>query len=433
MSQLKPFLFWIVIGSILLLELAWWVLSIPDIDLVGNKADAQKLQGSLTTEYQHLKELDRRAKNSSPPGVFDAEKETDIKRLTDDYLITPAWKEVLDPHVRRYDEQLTAIKQRLVARSNHLHEPIASANDKFGWYTAYQNATEAQLKRLASAGALITTGTTTATSVAPRTSSRSNAPQGQGAPGTGTSPATTAIVTGQEPKVLDFANDTALRSIAGFFTKGADLPEAALYPQLTRQYRTMERIIDVVLQTNAANAANPLTAVSEAPKASVAAIAGVTWDPTDAVIGGDTGSYAEGWRLSIVLHGPLTALLATTAALEHPHGENVPLFVVTGGELARTAVFSPGERKDVGAETVTARIDLLVLDFTNAITGVTPRTSAATQATPGVPDGMPPGMYPPGFGAPGGPGGQMPTGPAPKPAKPGKIHATDVSADGDAP
>ena len=145
MSQLKPFLFWIVIGAILVLELAYWLLSIPAIDVVGNKATAMAAKSALDIEHKHLVELDRRSKNNSPLGVFDAEKEFDIRRLTNDYLITPAWKDMLEPHVRRYDEQLRAIKEHLAERSKILHNPIASSNDRFGWYTAYQNLTEAQL------------------------------------------------------------------------------------------------------------------------------------------------------------------------------------------------------------------------------------------------------------------------------------------------
>lgn len=391
MNKLKPFTFWIVLGVILFCEILWWVLSIPDIDLVGNKAAAQKMQTTLKQEYTHLTELERRGKNGSPLGVFDAEKPEDIRRLTDEYLVTPAWKEVLDPHVLSYDKQLKAIKERLAARSKHLHEPIAASNDKFGWYTAYQNASEEQLKKLSAAGALaIKASADTAKSMV-----RSPTAAANGAPANPGMTAAPAATTTNESHVLDFANDSGVRAQAGFFTKGADLPDAAEYPVLTRQFRTMERVITVITETATANTANPLVNVPEVPVAGPAGIVSVTWDATETSIGGEAGNYAAGWRLSIMLQGPLSALLATTAALEHPAGDTSPIFIITGGELMRKPVFAPGERKDVGSEVALARIELLVLDFSDAPTGVKPvaapkmNNAASYPGMNGPPMGMP--------------------------------------------
>lgn len=412
MNQLKPFLFWIVLGVILFCELLWWVLSMPDIDLVGNKASAQKMQTTLKEEFKHLTELDRRAKNNSPLGVFDAEKADDIRRLTDDYLVTPAWKEVLDPHVQGYDKQLKAIKERLAVRSKHLHQPVAASTDKFGWYTAYQNASEEQLKKLHAAGALVLKNPTGNSKSTPRTAVGGGPGLGQGpgqgpGPSLGTvQPAANSAPGSDETKAIDFANDTAVRTQAGFFTKGADLPDAGEYPVLTQRFRTMERIISILTDTTAANTTNPVVGVLDAPASAHAAIVSVTWENSDTVIGGETGAYAAGWRLSLTLQGPLSALLATTAAIEHPHGDAVPLMVVTGGDISRKAQFTPGERKDVGSELVNARVDILVLDFTNAPAGTKP-ASAPVAPKSGAPK-------PPNFGGPGGPGmppGNFPGGP----------------------
>lgn len=403
MNQIKPYLFWVAIGAVLLLEIGYWVLSVPAIDLLGNKAEAQKTKARLDTEFNHLKELDRRAKNGSPMGVFDAEKEADIRKLTNDYLITPAWIDVLDPHVKRYDEQLTEIKKHLVARSKRLNEPIASSSDKFGWYTVYQNLTEEQLKQLDAARALALPSTSAKTSsmVAPPM-------MVPGMPGIGgvAKPASPTPV--GEP---DFATDASLRSLAGFFTKGAENPDPAEHPALTRQFRTMERIIAVVLATSVSNSANPLAGETAAPEPSHAALAGVTWDSsaTGAAIGGDAGGYATGWRLTLNLQGSLTAVLATVAALEHAGGD-APVFIVTGSEISRKPTYAVGERKDVGAELVNARLGLLALDFSDALTGAKP-IAAPSPGAPGMPPGFGgPGM-PPGFGGPGMPPG--PRGPAP--------------------
>ena len=435
MNLLKPFMFWIVLGAILFCEIVWWALSVPDIDMVGNKASAQRMQGTLKEEFKHLTELDRRAKNNSPLGVFDAEKADDIRRLTDDYLVTPAWKEVLDPHVLGYDKQLKAIKERLAARSKHLNDPIAASTDKFGWYTAYQNASEEQLKKLNAVGALALKATAGSPSTAaPRTQlgggTGAGPGSGTGAPGgvqpaTNTNTNTTRGTNDSAPP--DFANDSVVRAQGGFFTKGADLPDAGEYPVLTRQFRTMERLISIITETSATNTTNPVSGVLEAPTAGHAAIVSVTWDNSETAIGGETGSYAEGWRLTLVLQGSTSAVLATTAAIEHPHGDSVPLMVVTGGELTRKTQFIPGERKDVGSELINARVDILVLDFTNAPAGVKPSSTPAAPKPGGRmpgPGGMPAGGMPPSGMPPGMTGkppsnfqsGQLPGGQPPQPA-----------------
>ena len=399
MNQLKPYLFWIVIGAILVLELAYWLLSVPALDVVGNKAEAIAAKAALDTEHKHLVELDRRSRNSSPLGVFDAEKESDIRRLTNDYLITPAWTDVLEPHVRRYDEQLKDIKEHLAARSRILHEPVASSSDKFGWYTTYQSLTEAQLKQLHGAKALVLP--LIAGSQQDTVAGSAGAPPGavaRGAASTGAGAAKAA-----EP---DFATDAAVRTIAGFFTKGADLPDPSDHPLLTRQYRTMERIIAIVLATSATNAANPLAGQVEAPETGRAAIAGVTWDKKegDSPIGGEVGAFATGWKLNLTLQGPVSAIMATTAAIERPSDSKAPIFVVTGSDLGRKPSYAKGERKDVGAEMALCTLSVLVLDFSTASGGEAPAAASPAKGAAGAPPGMPPGM----IGQPGGAGSGTP-------------------------
>ncbi len=374
MNQLKPYLFWVVIGAVLLLELAWWLLSIPDIDVVGNKSEALSAKAKLKVEEDHLKELANRAKRQSPSGVFDAEKEADIRRLTNDYLLTPAWKSVLEPHVNRYDLQLQEIKRHLADRSQVLNLPLAASTDKFGWYTAYQNLTEEQLKRLAAAKALIQPGPATA----------------KPAKTAGTQPAPAAAPTASQSAevVTDYANDPNLRALAGFYTKGADLPEATEHPVLTRQYRTMERIIEVVLSTAAVNDANPLTGVSDRPEAGPAAFAGVVWNPKSEqlALGDGVASQASAWGLTLTLQGPVSTLLATTSALEHPKGSAKPLIIVTGCEIARKSTFVPGERKDTGAESAVAKLTLVVLDFAHSSH---PPAAGGAPVNPGDPSAEP--------------------------------------------
>jgi hypothetical protein len=136
--------------------------------------------------------------------------------------------------------------------------------------------------------------------------------------------------------------------------------------------------------------------IPDAPAASPSGIVSVTWDTVEPTLGSEVRNYAEAWHLSLTLQGPVTALLATTAALEHPRTDQSPVFVITGGELTRKTAFLPGERKDVGSEIATARVELLVLDFTNALTGVKHTTETPAGNGPPMDVTMPPpGSAPP--------------------------------------
>ena len=137
-KKLKPYTFWIVSGVVVVIELgllAFW----PIEDESG--ATPEVVKQKLDTEFKKLQSLHKRA-DHAPSGVYDAEKPEDIKRLTEEYLLTPQWKGVLQPHVDKYNQQLTAIKKNLDGRSAVLHESIAESSDLFAWYTAYSKKTK---------------------------------------------------------------------------------------------------------------------------------------------------------------------------------------------------------------------------------------------------------------------------------------------------
>lgn len=334
--------FWIASGAVVAIELIIYVLALPDVDMIGQVQAARDTKSALDSEYRHLQELDRRGRNGSPSGVFDAENPDDIARLTGDYLITSPWRGALQPHVANYDRQLSDIRAFLTSRSQPLHKPVADSADKLGWYTAYQVATEASLKLLAAAGAL-------------------HLP-----------PAAAAAQGANEPSAPDFAIDPAVRAVAGFFTKGSEFPEPTEHPVLTVQMRIMERIIAIVLDAKAANSVNPVVTGPAAP-VTVAALAGVKWGAAEGQEAGKdaripldatTNALAQAHRLTIELVGPVSALLAAQASLERSADLDRPVVIVTGSELSRLETFVAGDRKDVPTEFARLRLRLTVLDFT---------------------------------------------------------------------
>ena len=328
--------FWIGSGAVVAIELLVWVLALPDVDLIGQALPARDVKASLDSEYRHLQELDRRGNNGSPVGVFDAERADDIARLTGEYLITPPWRDALKPHVANYDRQLADIRAFLAKRSLPLHTPVADSADKLGWYTAYQSLSENQLKRLANAGALVR-----------------------------------LPAKGESTGAPDYAIDQAVRSSAGFFTKGSEFPDVAEHPRLTIQLRIMERIIDGLLEAKAANSVNPIVS-GLTPPTGTAVLAGVRWGSAEGAEPGkeslipldaSTNGLAQAHRLTIDLVGPVSALLAAQATLERSADLERPVVIVTGSELSRQESFAAGDRKDIPTESARLRLRIAVLDF----------------------------------------------------------------------
>jgi hypothetical protein len=349
--------FWIACGAVVAIEAIIWVLALPDVDIIGSAQAARESKVAIDKEYVHLRQLDARGKNGSPTGVFDAEKAEDIARLTGDYLITQPWKGVLEPHVKRYDEQLARIREFLVKRSEPLHRPVADSADKLGWYDTYRVATETLLKRMAEAGALV-----------PPQRVQAFAGVSSGA---------------MAPPPIDYGNDREVRQAAGIFTKGSEYPEPSEHPRLSLQFRMLERVYGALLEGRAVSAVNPIIG-GQPGSPMVAAVATLRWgaaegaDPgADSEIALDeaTRTQARAHRLTLDLRGPVAVLLAAQAALERSSDLALPVVVVTGSDLSRIEMVQPGDRKDVPAETSQLRLRLLVLDFT-------PAPAATTEPAP---------------------------------------------------
>ena len=408
MNNLKPFLFWIVVGAILFIELVIYICALPDLDLIGDAAAARASKTKLDVEYVHLTELDQRAKKGSPTGVYDPENADDIKKLTDDFLITGTWKAVLDPHVQKYEKHLKDITAHLAERSASLHKPIADSGDKLGWYTAYQAASEALLHQLASAGCLrLPVAQVSITATVP--SIRTNKPTWEMKESVPV-PRPSDV---QPPGEIDYAVAKEVRDVAGLYTKVSDYPEPTEHPQLTIRFRIIERLSSLILESAAANSVSPLH-VTDVPPAVRPVLSAVTWVDQALVPGGGVAAYGTGIGLSVLLRGPLSTLLAAQAAFER--SDNGPVIIVSGCTINRKADYAPGERKDVTAEQGEMRLSLVVLDLTapasaavqGAVRGAVP--GGYPGAVPGGYPGVVPGGYPgaaPG-GYPGAPPGWVP-------------------------
>jgi hypothetical protein len=338
-KKLKPYTFWIVSGVVVVIELGLLALW-PIEDESG--ATPEVVKQKLDTEFKKLQELHKRA-DHAPSGVYDAEKPEDIKRLTEEYLLTPQWKGVLQPHVDKYNQQLTAIKKYLAERSAVLHESIAESSDLFAWYTAYSKKTKDVMLALQKANVLV---------VDPKSKDES-----------------------------DFENGKDVRARVGFYTKGEITTAASEHAKLTAQFHIMRTISDALMASKSTAVANPVVknqheADFETKRPVI--IKEVVWKGSGdsaKMLSGPIAEIAGAYELALVLEGSTSALILAQAAIE---AISEPVMIVTGGELSARGQMPAGVRKNVADEPVKLRLNIAVIDF-NRILSVT----ASTEATAG--------------------------------------------------
>jgi hypothetical protein len=334
-------MFWIVCGVIVLIELGFmmfWTVTDPE----GNAPEAVKAQ--LDTEFQRLDDLYKRANAGDPLGVFDPENPEDIKRLTDVYLLTEKWKGVLSPHVAKYNQQLDAIKQDLAARSAVLHQAIVDNEDLSTWYSAYEGKSKEILLSLKNANGLV-------------------------------------LPDDAKPESLDLEADEKIRSIAGFYTKGVNLPQVSDHPLLTTRARIIEKLAEVLVSTKAKVLPSPVAPPKEGQPLDGlgASIQSVEWRQSSGT-GPDENPYVTPYQLTLTLQGPASSLLAVEAALERISS---PVVVVTGGSLVQRGNWKPGERKGRAVEPLAATINLTVLDYSKIASEPSPVPAAEPENAQG--------------------------------------------------
>jgi hypothetical protein len=418
MKDIKPFLFWIICGAIILVLLVMVFFITPSGSDGRDPADINKdLDARFKTlTDQYTKALGPNNHPTPIDRVFDPtdmnpDHPNSIKHLLDDYLPTKQWKVVLDDYVANDGKMGAAIAAWLTARSNPLHVAIFADADLQEWYLHYEGQSHDLLKQLADAKAI-------ELPAAP-------APGPNGAAGPAGGPADGTDET-------DPLASAPVRSIAGFFTRGNDINSTATeHPILTLRLHIMEQVVAALVKSSGTNLVNPLlpNKIQREEKARLVATdwgapivptapAGATPSPT---------TYYTRYPLRITLVGPISAVLAAEAALEENPVETMPVLIVTGGSFARKATYMAGERTGVPAEEVTAKLDLQMLDFSGIPVGG-PTTGVAQPpgmpTMPGGPVGGPPGMPgaggPPGMPGAGGPAGMPGAGVGgPPPGMPG--------------
>lgn len=402
MNQIKPYLFWIIAGVLLLVLLIGAVVTAPRGTIGSNQLNSVEIKAQLDTKVKAFTNLVKRARKGDPVGgppwdpVIDAE----IQRLTNDYLLTPKWADAIKPNVEEYRKQLAAIQTDLVERSKNLHQPISENRDLLAWFTAYQAQTAQFVTQLRDAHCLVVpeeTQTARTTGIRP--------PGGR---------ATVGGAPTNEDNPLDPATGAKIRGVLGLFTRSGPLPPAEEHALLTTRFRIIQALGRVVLASAADTRPNPVVDPDQTVRRP-AAIAGLEWARDTEPLLGVTASYATYVRLSLTLHGTESALLATLAGLESLER---PIAIVAGSTLTRQDRLPAGRRRTVDSdgEPVAAlaelKVDLVVLDYSK-MPDPTAENLESLQQPQGLPGGLPGGYpgsdYPMGM-PPGMPMGMPPSG-----------------------
>jgi len=406
-NQIKPYLFWIIAGVLLLVLIIGGYLTSPTATVNGTTMNAAEVKNHLDTKVKGFQNLVKRAAKGDPTGVpFDPVLDSDIKRLTEDYLLTTKWADRISPNVDEYRKQLKVIHADLVARSKVLHEPISESRQQLQWFTAYQEKTGQFVVQLRDAKALVVP-------VDGQTSRRGGLAPVQPAPRAGFG----GVTTGTDEDPLSPTTGSKIRDVLGLHTRKGDLPTAEEYPLLTTRFRIVEALGRVVLASDVDTKPNPIVDAKQVVHRP-AAIAGLEWSrDSEGFSDPVTSRYATYVRLTLTLHGTESALLAALAGLE---SMDRPIMLVAGSTLTRQDRLAAGARRltdsvgDPFAAAAVMTVDVLALDYSQ-MRDPTSGAASAPSLTPAMTPGMPgnPGnpMGPPGSYPPEGPSSQPPDNP----------------------
>lgn len=324
MNNLRAYLWWIILGSVLLIELgtATWIWLDEEPETSKAKIDRQ---------FSVLENLNGRAK-AEVHGLYDPENRKDIDSLTQEYLLNAKWKKALEPALNDYNKQIKDIYKELAARSELLHKPVFDSEDTFRWDVAYEEQSVAVLRRLIAAkGIVIPSGT----------------------------------------KVELLQSNRAIRDMIGLYTKEGTTTATTMHSLYSTRLRIIESLADIVEKTRVDVRANPVVAttpLSIPPSEAVgAAIEAVEWSEENSgstkKLTGTLAESATAIPVRVTFQGSTSALMAVQARVE---ALGKPVVCVVGTELKNRGDWKPLERKDKPYEPMVLKLDVLVLDFTKA-------------------------------------------------------------------
>lgn len=166
MNKVKPYLFWVICGAILVLELVYFGFilkpSPPDASTAPSglrpPQDAEAAQREAKNRLRDLDALKERAENTlnSPPQevVMDPAEAEGLKK----YIVSQSWEGLLRRQEQDRQERVADISRELSSRSAPIHQPVSGQTDPVAWYADYQTASAALIRFLVDEGVIIPPG-----------------------------------------------------------------------------------------------------------------------------------------------------------------------------------------------------------------------------------------------------------------------------------
>lgn len=370
MDKVKPYLFYIVCGVILVIELVVVLLfapshpEAPGDTVADTKRHAdQAYEQKLTKETPPLGLLRRAEKTLSfnnlaiPENPRRPEDPEHVSEILDNYIIHASWNDHFRKVVADYEQQLRGIRKDLLDRSEPLGEPIATSTDPGQWYQAYLEQSVKLLAQALEYEVLVEPA-----QVGGRGGGRGGGTFGTGRFGGGDfdRPAEEAPASTEWSQV-DLAENAGLRSVIGLTTQTSPWPTREDHPRLTTQFHIIQRVVEAMIRVEAVAVANPSLVAVDGLELSVpqpegpsrAKVVSLTWGESQPS-GLRGGRYH---RFDLRLRGTPSALLAALARLD---SMTTPVVVRLGSNWTPVDPRSAGSATTGDMEVTAA---LLVVDF----------------------------------------------------------------------
>ncbi len=338
-ADLRPWIFWIVCGVIVLALLIVAAVIEPSRETAPKGTAAQlkkQVDAKMATE---LSELRRRARNPEPHRrQYSVESEADQKFLTNDIILPLAWAEPLKAQVQLYDQQLARFDGHLRARSQFLAQPVGGQVALSSqWYDDYMAVSTPILAAARSRGLIAAEGDLSV------------------------SPLRTGLGLELRPTTYEGGTEEQRKRTAEGFV---------------RQLRMAQHILETLAEARGQVVANPISsgAVEIAPGPVVARVDGIGWTwgedqpgvpprTTELKLAGSLEGRGRYHQAQVRLRGPVAALTAAASALERSPREDRPMVVLVGLAIDALEKFPAGARRTVASEDALATLRLAVLDF----------------------------------------------------------------------
>lgn len=337
MDKIKPYMFWIICGVVLLIELVL-AFTLDPVNADGN--NVYKATKKLNDTVEDFGVYVEKAGNK-PPKSFAIDNVDYFKQLQKEYLVSKSWMAGLNQVQSELREHKQNVESDLRKRSEVLHSGVSIPNAPlFRWYKDYNDKTVALLSELHKAEQLTVIG---------------NDP----------------LANAENNERVDelLANNATLRKVGGFYTKGAEFPTEEEHPVITTRFRISEAIINALLEAEGSLIENSMVSFNGvnfvAPPEGVVkpGLVEITWDSFG---GGKWDSENEvaikGGRainFKVKLSGSASALLAATANIEK---SQQPVFVIHGSEWEQPRRKNPEAVKQMDRP-ILLTLRLAVLDY----------------------------------------------------------------------